>query len=305
MFDQNQQNQFGYYGPAPMMQPNAYYNPGNIQQQKIPNVLSAEEIKQLQQQSNNFNLGLTSKEAMQAACNHRSLDGTKDSLTYDYDTGKARCTICGYEFVPIEPTTTYDDIMRTCDDIVNIIQTVKLLWPDMSDASQREFYNIIPLIYKVPRLFEFAAKNFNRNEFDLWSQQNSPAGMAMLQNLGNILGANQQFMGNPTVQYNGYGVQPPMMGQPQPMMNPMGGAPMGQVVQPQAPMMGQPVPGMNPFGFDGASQVQQPMTAPNQGYAYVPQAAATPVQPTVTAPAAPVQPEAAAPEETVTKQVTI
>ena len=194
---------------------------------------------------------------------------------------------------PIEPTTSYDDIKRACDDINNILQTTKLLWPDMAAGASREFYQIIALINKVPELFGFAAKNFNRHEFDMWSQQNTPGGMAMLQNLGNILGANQAM-------YFG--------GQPQFQQQPMMGAPMGQVaqpapgfmnppVQPQAPQMGAPM--ANPFGYAGASQV------PNPGYAYVPQPTSAPVQPTVTAPAAPVADAKEADTTTVTQQVTV
>lgn len=287
MFDMNQGFNNGMYGAAPMVN-NMYYTGQQMQPQKIMNVLSAEEIKDLQQNSNDFNLGLTQREQAQAVCNHRSLDGTRDSLTYDPATGTARCTICGYEFQPLEPTTSIEDIKASCDGLNNILQTIKIMWPDMAAPAQREFFTIIALITKIPDLFKFAAKNFNKHEFDAWNQQNSPAGMAMLQNLGTILGANQQFMGGAPM------MSQPMYQQPQPFMGAPMQQPMGSVVQPQ-PMS---APMGNPFGYQGASQV-----APQQGFAYTPQQAApAPVQPTVTAPAAPVKPEEAA---TVTQQVTV
>lgn len=322
MFDQNQgfiggNNGYGMgmMGGMPMGG-NMYYNPtGNQMPQKIKNVLSDEEIKELQQSTNVFNLGLTEKESKQSICNHRSLDGTRDSLTYDSDTGLARCTICGYEFTPIEPNTSYDDIKRACQNINNILQTTKLLWPDMAAGAAREFYQIIALINKVPDLFGFAAKNFNRNEFNLWDKQNTPGGMAMLQNLYNILGANQAtyFGGQPNMMGNNYGGyqgtymnQPPMGNAPmmgQPMTPPQGNFMNQPVANPAVPNpamnMGQPSMG-NPFGYPGASQ------APNPGYAYTPAQSTTPVPPTVTAPAAPTPSAPDAKETTtVTQQVTV
>lgn len=302
MFDQNGMNNgFGGFGAQ---QQNMYFNPTpmmNQQPTKIPNTLTADEIKELQANTNVFNLGLTERESNQARCNHRSLDGLHDSLIYDSATGKARCTICGYEFTPIDPDTSYEDIKAACDGINNILQTTKLLWPDMAVNAAREFYQIIALNAKVPELFGFAAKNFNRHEFDVWNQQNTPGGMQMLQNLGNILGANQAM-------YFG-GMQNGYMGQPQqPNMNmaqPMG-APMGSVAQPVNPgFMNQPVapmgqPMANPFGYNGASQ-----QVPNQGYAYTPQPNTTPVQPTVSAPAAPITTTKDKETTTVTQKVTV
>jgi hypothetical protein len=51
---------------------------------------------------------LSSKEYLQATCNHRTPDGT-NSLVYDNETGVARCTICGYEFKPIDPDSLREE----------------------------------------------------------------------------------------------------------------------------------------------------------------------------------------------------
>ena len=294
MFDNYYQNQnpMGGY----------YYNPQAVPQQKIPNVLTEEEIKELRQTQDSFRLNLTTRETMQAACNHRLPDGTSDSLVFDPTTGTARCTICGYEFSPIDENTSIEEINDDVKRITNILQTIKLMYIDLPADASRSFFQIIPLIEKVPKLFEFAAKNFNKHEFNSWQYNNGSVGaMTMLNNI--------QAMFNPG--FGGFGQ--PMYGQPvqQPMMNPMQQPMYGQPVQPQpmmnpqAPMqpMQQPagagvVPGVNPFGYPGASQVQQPVV--NQGYAYQP-GQPNPVSATVSAPEAP----APAAQETATVQQSV
>lgn len=278
-------------------QPMGYYNGQVVQQQpKVMNVLSDEEIKQLQQTSNQFSLGLTEKEMLQSACNHRVADGSHDSLVFDPLTGIARCTICGYEFRPVDENTNNDDIKEASERIVDILQTIKLLYTDLPANAAREYFQIIPLIKKVPQLFEFAAKNFAKHEFNAWQYNNqNMGGIAMLQNLGAMFGAGQP-MGQPQFQQ-----QAPMVnGMPQPNM------PAGYPQQVyQQPQMAQP--GMNPFGYQGASQMQTPPV--NQGYAYTPgQTAPQPVQPTVEVPTAPTATttEAAAPAtETVNSNITV
>ena len=270
-----------------------FYNPQMVQQQpKVMNVLSDEEIKTLQQTANQFSLGLTEKEMLQAACNHRVADGSHDSLVFDSLTGIARCTICGYEFRPVDENTSIEDIKDASLRIVDILQTIKLLYTDLPANAAREYFQIIPLIMKVPQLFEFAAKNFAKHEFNTWQYNNqNMGGIAMLQNLGAMFGA-----GQPTAQP---AFQQPMMGQPQPQM--MAGYP-----QAAYPNMAPQQPQMNPFGFAGASQTQQ-------GYAYQPGQVQTPVAPTV-APVAPaaaptqeatVTTEAPAATETVNAKVTV
>ena len=260
MFDQTP-NYNGAYGT-----PMGGYNYGGFAPQQMPKVmnnLTADEIKMLQQNRSQFSLGLTERESLQAACNHRSADGTSDSLVFDPDTGIARCTICGYEFRPIEADTSYDSIKDSADRIVDILQTIKIMYTDLPADASREYFNIIPLIEKIPELFKFAAKNFAKHEFNAWQYQNhNMNGVAMFQNLNNIFGG---------------GYMPPQYGAaPQQPGVPFGQAPMGYQ---------QPMPGANMFGYPGAQTPgYQPQTP---GYQYQPTQAPTPVAPTVQTPAAP------------------
>lgn len=285
MFDQTTtQNPYG----APMNPAGYAYQgyQGGAAAPKIMNVLTPEEIKELQQERSQFSLGLTQRESMQAKCNHRTADGTKDSLVFDQETGKARCTICGYEFRPVEAETSYESIVDASERIIDILQTIKLLYTDLPPAAAAEYFQIIPLIGKIPQLFEFAAKNFAKHEYNAWNyNQYNMGGISMLQGLSNLFGASQ-----PT-----YGYGAPQMGMPQ-AQQPYGfyGAPQGGV--PMTPPQG------NPFGYPGAGE-QQPVgyQPAATGYQY------TPGQPAPAAPAAPQAPaaDAVAPAETVTQKVTV
>ena len=278
MFDQTINQGYG----APQMggyQFNGYQNQQMVP--KVMNVLSNEEIKELQQSTSQFSLGLTKKEILQGACNHRSPDGTQDSLVFDQNTGIARCTICGYEFRPIEADTSYESIKDSADRLVDILQTIKIMYTELPAEAAREYFQIIPLIGKIPQLFEFAAKNFAKHEYNAWSYQNhNMGGAAMLQNLNNIFGASMQPM---NTQFNGFANQPQQpVGYPNPVMQPG-----------------------NAFGYPGASMAPQPGYMPmNPGFQYTPNQPAPQVAPTVTAPQVPAVAEEAA-TETVTQKVSV
>ena len=98
MFEnQRMQPPFGgyYYQQQPM----------NIPQQK--NVLTDEEIKELQNKQDTFMWELTNREYLEAICTHRAPDGMHDTLVPDGD-GYVRCTICGQRFQVVP-----DDGQRT------------------------------------------------------------------------------------------------------------------------------------------------------------------------------------------------
>ena len=145
----------------------------------------------------------------------------------------------------------------------------------------------IPLINKIPQLFEFAAKNMTKHETYNWQYNNRNMGaINMFNNLQSMFAGGMMMQQQPQPAY-----QQPMM-QQTPFM---GGASSGYPVS-------------NGFGYPGAS-VANP--AFNQGYqpgapgfAYTPnvQAATAPAQATVTAPEAPKAPSG---ETTVTQNVSV
>ena len=276
MFDQNQ---------MPQMQPMGGYAYNGFQgqpqaTQKFNNVLTADQIKRLQQNTEQFQIGLTEEEMLRAVCNHRSVDGMSDSLVFDKMTGIARCTICGYEFRPADASESIENIKDAVERVIDYIQTVKIMYYDFPASAAQEYFPIIPLLSKLPKLFEFAAKNMSKHEAYGWAYNNYNMGaVQMLNNLNSMFGG-----------MNGMGYQQPMMNpqmqQPQfqqaPTMNPFNA---------QQPMAAAPAPSVAPVFNPSA------YTAPVYG-GYTPQPNATPVAPTA-------DPVVSSGDAVVTKEVTV
>lgn len=268
-------------------QPNVMYYAGMQQNPqaatKFENALTAEEIEQLQKKVSQFSIAITNEERLRGICNHRTADGTQDALVEDQITGNMRCQICGYEFKPVDPSIGIEEIKNTVQVIEDILQTIKLLYIDLPPEAARDYFQIIPLIDKIPELFEFAAKNFSKHEFNQWNiNGRQPGTVNMFNNLLNLFGGGQMMQPQ----------QP--MGFGNPAMNAPAGMPTGPAMQP----MGFATPGMAPgvvpqsngFGFAGASQYQPQMG----GFQYTPPVATTPAQPTVMPNPAAAQPAAPA-----------
>lgn len=279
MFDQTTTQGTMMNGAAPMMGGFAYQGMGQPVA-KFNNPLTPEQIKKLQQKGEQFSLGITEDEWLRGVCNHRNAEGTADTLVFDSLTGEARCTICGYKFKPIESSVSPEQIKESVDNIVDILQTIKLMYIDLPAEAAKEYFQIIPLINKIPQLFEFAAKNMTKHESYNWQYNNRNMGaMNMFNNLQSMFAGG--MMGQPMMQQG-------MMGyNQQPMM--------------QAAPFQQPA---NAFGYPGASAMPNPAfggyqaAAPGFAYNPNPATATAPVQPTV-APEAP----AATGETTVTQNV--
>lgn len=252
--------------------------------QKFNNALTAEEIDRLTKTANNFNLTLTQEEMLRASCNHRNKEGTGDTLVVDPATGKVRCSICGYEFKPVDSNISSDDIKEYVEEIINILQTIKMMYIDLPQDAIRQFFPIIPMLEKIPQLFEFAAKNMQKHDTFAWNYQNSsPAAFQMFTNLQNAFG-------------NGMGFNPqPMPGMGQPM-----GAPAPMNAMAGFPNAAYGAPAQNPFGYPGAAQMQNPAYQPQMNnYAYQPQVPTTPA-PTTTP-----QPVVAEPDKKGTADVVV
>ena len=282
MFEQSYQQPFGMgFGMPNMGQPQQPVN------YRVPSTLTPDEIKLLRKQGTTFSLGLTQEEMLRAVCNHRSEDGLSDSLTVDPVTGIARCTICGYEFRPLDPDFNIEELKEDIKRVEDIIQTTKLMYIDLPVDAAKEYYPILGLLEKLPQFLEFAAKDMTKHDNYGYNNSNYNMGPAsMYQNLASMLsgmmfGGAQQPQQNTF--YNQYAQQP--AGYPQ------------AAYAPQAPV--------NPFGYMGTPQPQAPVYNPGTPANFVYQ----PGMPTPTpqaAPAAAPQPQVApAAEATVNQTVNV
>ena len=237
---------------------------------KRSNVLTQEEIQRLIKKENDFSLQLTETELLRAKCNHRTADGTQDALQ-ETPVG-CKCAICGYEFKPVDIETTPESIQEAVDTVVDIIQTVKLLYATLPNEAAAEYFPIIPLIEKLPKLFDYAVKDYIKHERPNAYMYNNK-GMSTM-NLFNML-CNGSGMG--------MGYQQPYAAPQDPNMM-MGGMPQYNA----APFGGYPNPAFAPqFGA-------APVQGETNGFGYYPNTTAYQYNPNMMA-AAPVaaQPQAA------------
>lgn len=191
---------------------------------KIPNTLTNEEIAKLMQKENQFTLQVTETEKLRAICTHRTQDGMGDTIVED-QAGECRCYICNYAFRPLAPDTSIEVLEESIANVIDILQTIKLLYINMPPEAAREYFMIIPLIEKIPKLFEYACKDYAKHaNFNSYSYNNRNMSTMNLFNM--VMGGGFNNMGMP--QYN-----------PQQQMG---------NVYPQAGMMGNPA--MNPAAYN-------------------------------------------------------
>lgn len=248
MFDQNSFNNGNFAGYGGYYQPQgtgAQWNPNPTPSPKRMNVLTTDEIEKLTRQDNKFSLALTETDKARAACNHRTADGTGFSLVDDVRDGVpvVRCTICGYEF---EPLGNLDDqeLKAATRTIVNILNAIKMTYVDLDPTVARQYFQIIPLIDKIPDLYKLASANYAKHE-------NAMGGYGYNTNGNNTIGMFNYIMGFLGGQQpQGYN---PYAQQAQPGFNPyqQGYNPYGTA------------PGYNPYAQP--AQSQQPQGQP-QGY---------------------------------------
>ena len=225
------------------------------------NVLTTEEINQLMKKENSFSLALSETDKLRASCNHRRPDGLNDAL-YEEEDGTVRCSICGYKFRPIDANTnvtTKESISAACSEITDILQTIKMIWIDIDNTVAREYFQLIPLIDKIPELFDIAAKNFAKHgNINPWVNNNRNMGTLQVFNmLSGIINGQTPYQ-NPQ--------------QPQQGFAPMGamGAPMGGFGMPTngfgyvgaTPMGYQPQTGDFATQYGAPQQAPQPAAAP-------------------------------------------
>ena len=236
------------------------FNP-NFQQKQVRNILTDDEIQELMKTGNQFSLAITEKDKKRAVCNHRmkSKDGSQDALIDNPD-GTVSCAICGYTFKPLTTQVTTPDVIKgSVNDILDLLQTIKLIYFDIDGNVAREYFQIIPLIEKIPMLFEIAVKNYTKHEnFSPWDINNrnmaTLQGFSMLRSMlegggfGNMYqnpqqGFQQQQYYNPNFQQ---------------MNNP------GGMYQQQPMDMNQP--NNNGFGYMGAGMAPGGYQAQTNGY---------------------------------------
>ena len=286
---------YNNYYNNPNMMGGVPFNTGYMYTQQPPvkpaNPLTNEEIASLRNTAGQFTLAVTKDEMIRGICFHVDENGNQTTITNP--DGSTTCTLCGKTWR--SEGLSQEQVQEAVDNVLSILQTIKLLYINFPNQAAREYYQIIPLIEKIPGLYKIASDNFHMYE-GTYLNGYANGNLNPFAVFGQIGGYQNMYQYQQTNPYQPAG-QPMMGAAPQQnMYNPIYGQPAAPAPQ-QAPVAGTgPVAG-NPF--DGNSYSNPAAYAPAmQGYAY--QAGVTPTpQPAAPAPA-PAQAAPVAPTGEVT-----
>ena len=221
------------------------FNNNNFQAPVKPahgNWLSNDKISILSNAQDAFKLSVSETELLKGQCNHYFSNGSPALVPSADGTGYT-CSICGTTFHSHE--FTEDDVKNATQNILDILNTIKVMYLSIDSNAALEFFQILPFIEKIPMLYNIAVNDFKRYEGTNINNNNiSPF---------NVLG---YMMGMPMM---GVGFQQPMY--------PQMGAPAQPMYQPQPNMAaGQPVytPNSvnNPMYGMNTNMPVQPQSAP-------------------------------------------
>ena len=124
--------------------------------------LTIEEIEGLKQTTEEFTIGITNREKFAAICAHIDENNCSALRPINHN-GACKCRICGKEF-DIKDSLSTAEVVRITKDMIDVLQTTKLLYIDMPSDTARNFYTIIALLEKVPGLYKISRENFELHE---------------------------------------------------------------------------------------------------------------------------------------------
>lgn len=214
-------------------------------QVKVPgytNPLSQEQIKKMRNNGGGFSLKVDQDQINRAICTHRDPATKQHTLIQNAD-GTVTCTICGATFTPCD-NSSKEDVEAAVRLMIDILQSAKMMYLDISDNVCADYFQMIPFIEKAPQLYQIAVDNMRQYDQPAINGQYGSNAFGMLNMITNPM--QQNMMGMP--------MQPGMMQQPM----------MGGMMPQQTPFMQQQaamVNGGNPFM---APQAQAPQQATDQ-----------------------------------------
>lgn len=242
-------------------------NPNAQQMPVVSNWLPADKYAMLQKIQDQFKLSVSEEELVKGQCNHYYANGTSALIPSPDGSGGCTCAICGTTFHSHD--FTEDDVKNATQNILDILNTIKVMYLSIDKNAAMEYFQIIPFLEKIPALYNIAVNDFKKYEgvssFVPNNQQNPFNVLSFMMGapmMGQPMMAGQPPMGYPQAPV--YGQAPIGYQQPN-TQQPVGVVPQG-AAQPAGfnPMYAQPVMGQAPMGY-------QPQT---QGYVFNPQGAA-------------------------------
>ena len=196
---------------VPNMYGYGYANPRPQARNTQP--LTDEQIAKLQQNGDAFSMKVDPEDLWRAACTHKRKDNGMSTLVQNND-GTYTCTICHETFNLSD--STKEQIQGAVNTIIDMLQTIKTVYLDAPEDLIVQYMQQIPLLKKMPQLWDRAMKNFAMYEgaMNPLYPINNPgmSGFAAVQNmLTNPYGFNPNMGAAAPYNYGyGFGYQAPV-----------------------------------------------------------------------------------------------
>ena len=145
------------YNPQPQYDP--AYGQKPFSPSKLVSWLTPEQIASLRKNMPEFTPTIPAEEYVRAQCNHVDPNGNFAAVpTAD---NEYRCTICDAKF-SVNPISD-QDINKAVKIVTDALELTKLAYGNCPDNA-KEFFIIIPLLKKIPSLYEIAMANLDKFE---------------------------------------------------------------------------------------------------------------------------------------------
>lgn len=262
------------YGGTPFTQ----YTP--MAAPKMTQVLNQEQINKLRSNGGTFDLRVSENDILKAVCTHKDKG---NFVLIENDDGTVTCPICGERFT-LSTSQNIEDVETATNVILDVLQSVKSLYLNAPEETISNYFQMIPLLKKLPQLYKLAVDDFNKyyaNANYMNSYANN-SGFNLYNNILSPTGAGIYGQPQPMMQQPMQGGAPMYQQNPAMMMNPQGFNGMNTMYQQQpAPMGVNPMMGANPFAY-GSPMMQPtvPQPVPGMQQPQQPVAQATQAQPT-------------------------
>lgn len=135
-------------------------------QPKGGNPLSQEDINRLRQMSGSerLDIKISPLDLLISRCTHREKDGR--STLVNIGGNRWRCTICNQEFNMVDLTP--EEVTDKVNGLIDVLQTAKAMYFDAPDKLIEEYFQMIPLLLKLPAVWNVSLNNFAK--YENWQQ---------------------------------------------------------------------------------------------------------------------------------------
>lgn len=122
--------------------------------------LTAEQVQQLRS-NGGTKLEITDTDLLASVCTHRDPQTNQPTLIAKED-GSQYCTICNARFNLVEYSA--QEVEMLTRQMVDVLQSIKTYYLDIPVNVAKEFFVILPLLEKVPMLYNIALHQFEKFE---------------------------------------------------------------------------------------------------------------------------------------------